>query len=168
VKVVIALCFAALVATRLDAQDDSRALPDSSAPPEARPYRDPHRALVLGSLIPGAGHIYAGEYFKGFIAYEGTVMSIGFGAMAFIWDKCMLSFLSSTRCKSGPAWPHQLLGVSFIGLGIWEWVSTARDAPHAAERANARHAAQSRTVTPIIDPFSESTNGPRIGLSLRW
>jgi hypothetical protein len=168
VKVLIALCFAVLVAVRLDAQENGRAVPDSSTPPETQPYRDPHRALVLGSLIPGAGHIYAGEYFKGFTAYEATVGSIGVGAMVFIWDKCMLSFLSTTRCESGPAWPHQLLGVAMVGAGIWGWISSARDAPRAAERANARHAAQSRTVTPIIDPFSESTNGPRIGLSLRW
>ena len=167
-KVILAVCFAALLSTRSDAQDITSAVPNSSTPPESRPYKDPHRALVLGSLIPGAGHIYAGEYFKGFIAYEGTVGTIGVGAMVFLADKCMLSFLSTTKCESGPAWSHQLLGVAMVGTGIWGWISSARDAPRAAERANARHAAQSRTLTPIIDPFSESTNGPRIGLSLRW
>ena len=167
-RIIIALCIAALVAARSDAQDNGRAVPDSSRAPESGLYRDPHRALVLGSLIPGAGHIYAGEYFKGVIAYEATVMSIGMGAMVFIMDKCMLSFLSTTKCESGAAWPHQLLGVAIVGAGIWEWVTTARDAPRAAERANGRHAAQSRTVTPFIDPFSESGSGPRIGVSLRW
>jgi len=168
VRVIIGVVIALLLGFPLRAQDTGPDTPDSTTSRTDRPYRDPHRALVLGSLIPGAGHIYAGEYLKGFGTYELTVMSIGMGALVFIYDKCMLSFLSTTTCKSGPAWPHQALGIALGGLGIWKWISSARDAPRAAERANARHRARSSAVTPFIAPFSGSANASQVGVSVQW
>ena len=167
-RVVIGFGIALLVGFPLGAQDTGPGIPDSTISRGERPYRSPHRALVLGSLIPGAGHIYAGEYLKGFGTYELTVMSIGMGTLVFIYDRCMLSFLSATTCKSGPAWPHQALGIALGGLGIWKWISSARDAPRAAERANARHRARSLAVTPFIAPFSGPANASHVGVSLQW
>ena len=131
-------------------------------------FRNPKRALILGSVIPGAGHIYAGEYVQGFFIYEAVVGGIGVGAMAFIWDRCMLSFLSTTPCKSGPQWPHQVLGVALVGAGIWEWISSARDAPHAAERANSKHLRHRSTATPIIQPPVDSHSGWPVGTEIRF
>lgn len=161
----------------LSAQDSTRATADSAST-QARPdsastratslYRNPRRALILGSLIPGAGHIYAGEYWHGVIAYEGTVTTIGMGVMTYIFDKCMLSFLSTTRCDSGPAWPHQALGVAVVGLGLWEWVSSARDAAHAAERANERHRRKTAQARPIIEAPVGSHGDWRAGVAIPW
>jgi hypothetical protein len=138
--------------TRMMADSAStQASPGSASTPSASLYRNPRRALILGSLIPGAGHIYAGEYWHGVIAYEGTVATIGLGAMTFILDKCTLTFLSDPGCDPGPQWPHQALGVAVVGLGLWEWVSSARDAAHAAERANERHRRKSAQAKPIIE-----------------
>jgi len=117
-------------------------------------------------LIPGAGHIYAGEYLKGFGTYEATVGTIGAGAMVYILGNCGFDFTGT--CKPGPEWPYKLLGIAGVGAGIWTWISSARDAPRAAERANARHRRSSLTVTPIVDPFSGPVNASQIGVSLHW
>jgi hypothetical protein len=151
----------------LSGQDTTRVAPDSAAHPTAL-YRDPHRALILGSVIPGAGHIYAGEYLRGILNYEFTVMSIGVGAMVFIVDKCTFSFLSATRCDPGPQWPHQVLGVAVVGVGIWNWVSSARDAARAAERANLRHTSKIPKAAPIIQAPTNARSGWRVGAEIRW
>lgn len=167
-RVVISFCIALLLGFPLGAQDTGRGALDSTTSGTVGLYRNPHRALVLGTLIPGAGHIYAGEYLRGFFTYEATVLAIGGGTLVFIVNKCTFTFLSTTTCKPGPEWPHQVLGITIVGMGIWEWISSARDAPRAAERANARHDARSRAVTPFIAPFSGPANASQIGVSLHW
>ncbi|HVS60201.1 MAG TPA: hypothetical protein VHE82_05870, partial [Gemmatimonadaceae bacterium] len=155
-------------ASPLRAQDTTRVTADSAVVPASSLYRNPKRALILGSVIPGAGHIYAGEYVQGFFIYEATVGGIGGGVMTFIFDRCMLSFLSATHCDSGPQWPHQVLGVALVGAGIWEWISSARDAPHAAERANAKHRRQTFAATPIIEAPVDAYSGWRVGAAIHW
>ena len=167
-RVVISLCITLSLALRLGAQEPNREPADSTTSSTERPYRNPHRALLLGSLIPGAGHIYSGEYVRGFLTYEATVGAIGMGTIIFILDRCTFTFLNAEPCKSGPAWPHQLAGVAVVGAGIWMWVSSARDAPRAAERANDRHAMRSRKVTPLIEPFSGAEGASKVGVSVRW
>ena len=164
--------FCILIATvwisPLSAQDSTRTTADSASTPATALYRDPHRALIFGSLIPGAGHIYAGEYWRGFLNYEMTVGTIGMGAMVFIVDKCTFSFLSATRCDPGPQWPHQALGVLTVGLGVWQWVSSARDAAHAAERANEKHRRKTDKAKPIIEAPVGSRGEWRVGVAIPW
>jgi hypothetical protein len=102
------------------------------------------------------------------MAYEATVGAIGGGVLVFMVNKCTFAFLSTTKCDPGPEWPHQAFGVALVGMGIWKWISSARDAPHAAERANARHDARSSAVTPFIAPFSGPAKESEIGVSLHW
>jgi hypothetical protein len=168
VRVIVSLCIVALPVFPLGAQDPGHGAVDSTTSSKENLYRNPHRALVLGSLIPGAGHIYAGEYVRGFLTYEATVATIGLGTLVFISDRCMFTFLNAEPCESGPAWPHQLAGVAIVGVGIWSWISSARDAPRAAERANERRRLRSLTVTPIIDPFSGPANASKVGVSIHW
>jgi len=167
-RVIISLWIAVLPLLPLGAQDPAPGAVDSTTSSTESPYRNPHRALVFGSLIPGAGHIYAGEYLRGFLTYEGTVGAIGVGTLVFIMDRCTFTFLNAEPCKSGPAWPHRVAGATIVGLGIWSWISSARDAPRAAERANERHRRRSRTVTPIIDLFSGPANASKAGVSVHW
>ena len=157
-----------LLALPLAAQDTASDSAATATSESERPYRNPKRALLLGSLIPGAGHIYAGEYLKGFVNYEMTVMTIGAGTLVYIVGKCTFTFLSASKCDPGPEWPHRVAGVAIVGLGLWTWISSARDAPHAAERANARHSARSRKASPVIAPFSGPGNASQIGMSLSW
>ncbi len=165
-RIIISFFIALLPAFPLGAQLTEPSGVDWTTSSAEKPYRDPRRALVLGTFIPGAGHIYAGEYWKGIGTYEGTVGSIGMGAMVFILGKCGLDF--SGACKPGPEWPYKLLGGVGVGSGIWIWVSSARDAPRAAKRANARHGAKSQTVTPIINLFSGPANASQIGVAVHW
>ena len=162
-----ASCIALLLVSRLGAQEVTRGTPDSST---RGPYRDPHRALLLGTLIPGAGHIYAEEYVTGILTYEATLSTIGGGVLVYGTDNCAFgfSFLSSSTCKPGRAWPHQLLGVTMVGLGIWKWISSARDAPSAAERANARHRDQRSSLAPYIARFSGTADATDLGVSIHW
>ncbi len=167
-KALVGILIAAALTSPLSAQDSSRATADSALTPATTPYRNPHRALIFGSLIPGAGHIYAGEYWRGFLNYEMTVGSIGMGVLVFIVDKCTFSFLSTTRCDPGPQWPHQALGVLTVGLGVWQWVSSARDAPRAAERANAKHRRKAAEAKPIIEAPVGSHGDWRAGVAIPW
>jgi hypothetical protein len=161
-------CIALLLSFRLGAQDTTQVKADSTAPGVVRPYRNPQRARILGILIPGAGHIYSGEYLKGFVAYEGTVGGLGMGVLVFMVNKCTFSFLSDASCDPRPEWPHRALGVAIAGMGMWAWISSARDAPHAAERANGRHAARASAIAPYIAPFSGAGNASQFGVSLHW
>ena len=167
-KVFAAVMLISVLGSPLSAQDTTQITVDSTDSLVTPLYRNPKRALILGSVIPGAGHIYSGEYWHGFLNYEATVGGIGLGVMTFIWDRCMFSFLSTTPCRSGPQWPHQTLGVALVGLGIWEWIASARDAPHAAERANAKHLHRRSTATPIIQPPVDSHSGWRVGTEIRF
>jgi hypothetical protein len=164
----VCILIAATWASPLSAQDSTRVIVDSALTPATHPYRDPHRALIFGTLIPGAGHIYAGEYWHGIINYETTVMTIGAGAMVFIVDKCTFSFFSAARCNAGPQWPHQALGVVTVGLGFWQWISSARDAQRAAERANAKHQRKAAAAKPIIEAPVGSHGDWRVGVAIPW
>jgi hypothetical protein len=168
VRLVIGFCLTLFVVFPLRAQEAALTPPDSTTSRARGPYRNPQLALILGTLVPGAGHIYAGEYLTGILTYEATVGAIGAGTLVFAMDKCAFTFLSTSTCKPGPEWPHQLLGVTVVGMGIWKWISSARDAPHAAERANARHRVRSSAVAPFIAPFSGPANASQIGVALHW
>ena len=157
-KALAALLIAAALASPLNAQDSTLASP--------HPYRSPRRALILGSIIPGAGHIYAGEYWHGIRNYEATVMTIGLGTMTFIVDRCTFSFLSTTTCDPGPQWPHRAAGVALVGLGFWQWISSARDAPRAAERANEKHRRKNAKAKPIFEAPVGSDGNWRAGLAI--
>ena len=167
-KAFAGLMLASALVSPLKAQDTTRVAADSTDTPAALLFRNPKRALILGSIIPGAGHIYAGEYGEGFRNYEATVTAIGGGVLAFNWDACMFSFLSMTPCNPGPKWPHQALGVALVGLGMWKWISSARDAAHAAERTNAKHLRHRPTATPIIEAPVDSHSGWRVGTEIRF
>jgi hypothetical protein len=156
----------------LNAQDTTtaspEATPDAASGPDAHPYRNPRKALILGSLIPGAGHIYAGEYWHGVVNYEVTVGTIGGGVLTYMLDKCTFSFLSTAKCDPGSQWPHQALGVAEVGFGIWHWVSSARDASRAAERANEKHRRKMAQARPIIEPSGGLRGGWHAGVAIPW
>lgn len=130
-------------------------------------YRDPVSARVLGSILPGAGHVYAGEYWNGIRYYYGTVSMLGAGAMVYIIDKCTFTFLDDKPCKSPPAWRHQAAGVAIMAVGVGVWVHSAIDAGHAAERANERHPRKRAAVSPFIAPRAER-EGANVGLAVAW
>lgn len=162
-KYAIVIALALTMSVPAHAQDQGA---DSSDVQSSRnQYRSPRKAVILGSIIPGAGHIYAGEYRNGVLTYETTVVTIGLGTMMIYFvDLCALDW--SSDCKSGPAWPRIALGTATIAYGIWYWVSSARDAGRAAERANERHRRKFGSVSPLLKPGA--ANASLIGVSVGW
>ena len=152
----------------LEAQDTTRVLKDSALVATPTLYRDPHLAQVLGIVLPGSGHFYAGEYLRGYGTWVVTVTGIAMGPVIYNLDRCAFAFLSASECKPGPKWPSRLLGVFLVGSGLWTWISSARDAPHAAERANERHQSRKLKVTPLVEPSAELDPNVRAGIAIRW
>jgi len=147
---------------------DTSAVTDTARPSSQPLYRDPHKARILGSVFPGAGHFYAGEYLRGYGYYLLTVDAAGAGVLTFIMDRCTFSFLSTKSCDPGPQWPHQAAGIALIGVSIWTWVASARDAGHAAERANERHERRALRVKPLLEPANRPDAQLNAGLSVGW
>ena len=179
-KAFTGILIAAVWISPLHAQDTTKATkatPDPANPtmvtdsaaakPETHPYRNPREALILGSLLPGAGHIYAGEYWRGVMNYEGTVSALFLGSWMFLVDNCTFDFLDP-NCDPGAQWPHQAFGIAVVGLGFWEWISSARDASRAAERANEKHRRKMAQARPIIGPAAGSHGGLHAGVEIPW
>lgn len=164
-KVLMILFLVPIASSGLMAQDTTRVVSDSLSKVGTSLYRDPHRARVLGTFFPGAGHVYAGEYWRGIADGIGAVAAIGLGAV--VYSKHQEPFCIISPCPRASQTPHRLAGAVMIGTGLWTWISEARDAPHAAERANAKHRAKSVVVTPFI----ESATKPKemnAGIAVSW
>ena len=122
--------------------------------------KSPMAARVIG-IIPGAGHMYAGETRRGF-AYLGGIIGLGLvGGLALAAD-CIGDYgASSETCSSKTG--ENLLTAAI--LGVWGW--SIYDAGRAAERTNASHGL--RTAL-IVAPVHSSGGGHagramKIGLS---
>ena len=66
-------------------------------PPKARPQRSPALAVAMAFFIPGLGHIYAGEWFKGLLllalaifAALTVMLYIGLVIYPLVWIAGML------------------------------------------------------------------------------
>lgn len=131
-------------------------------------FRDPITARVLGTLVPGAGHIYATEYGRGVALYFGTVSTIGMGALAYVIDACTFAFSNPTQCHPGPQWPHRTVGVIAMGAGVGMWIYSSIDAPRAARRANERHRRRTASIAPLIEPRRGARGGVNAGIAIPW
>jgi hypothetical protein len=166
VRVAITVFLTAVSVTSLSAQDTTRIFRDTTSVSAPKPYRDPHRAKVLGTILPGAGHIYAGEYFRGYTTWVVTVS--GFALAPYVYEAGVCSANLTESCNPGPQWLRLLLGGFMAGAGAWSWISSARDAPHAAERANVKHRSKTLNVAPFVEPSFELAGGWNAGLAIRW
>lgn len=168
---VASLAFALPVAAQ--APDSSRQGADSSARSIALgdlihpvPHRDPDFAGRLGSFVPGAGHIYAAEYFRGSGYFLGTTLMVGLGPILFFADPACWELFSSEDCDTDRRrWTLRLAGVNALAAGAVLWVRSAKDAPDAARRANARRRAR---ITPSITPGLGPHGEWRVGANVNW
>ena len=175
-RMALVVMFAVISSGTIRAQDSTSATPS----PHAREasvvaadsfYRHPGVARVLGTLIPGAGHFYAGEYLRGYGVYFGSITTIAVGVLLLTADSCtftqVLSFFVSS-CEPRPVWPMRLVGASLVSLGAILWTRHAIDAPRAAERANARHRRRQAAITPVLRSRSGRGGGAEFGLNISW
>jgi len=106
-----------LAATALAAQDTARTTVGG---------KDPTAARVLG-IVPGAGHVYAGETLTG-MRHFATTGGIFLIALLSLAGDCLGDYECDESVTPGL--------VTLAGFGYWGW--TIYDAGRAAERANAR------------------------------
>lgn len=107
-------------------------------PRRGQGWKSPTAARVIG-ILPGAGHVYAGEPRRGLAYFGGTVGVLAIGSVLIAAD-CVGDVANSTESTcSSPALENGLLAVF---LGVWGW--SIYDAGRAANRTNARRAV--RTV----------------------
>ena len=137
---------------------------DSTAPKENL-YRDPHKALILGSIFPGAGYFYAGQFLKGYGTAYVTAFGLAMGPLIYQLDSCGLNFTCSSHKVS---WGNRAAGIALIGASLWTWISSARDAPKAAERANERHRRRELKAHPLVEVNPQSAAQLRTGFSVGW
>ena len=130
---------AAQASTRVDAEPDSL----------ASWYRDPRTAQTLGSFIPGAGHMYAGETLRGLGLGGAAVVGIASGIVFLNRPECHLVSAGLETCDPDEYAANRVYGITQLAVGVAAWVFGSIDAPHAAQRANAR--ARSRvSVAPFL------------------
>jgi hypothetical protein len=166
-KLIHLLALASLAAGQAAAQDTTRVVADSAVLHQAPLYRDPHRARLLGTFVPGAGHIYAGEYVRGYFTGVATIGSITLGSLIFQMNRCTFAFLDPS-CNPGSNLPYHVAGALMVGEGVWAWISSARDASHAAERANVRHSSRSAKLSPLIEPSPTVAGQWNTGVKVTW
>jgi hypothetical protein len=152
------------------AQDSTSIPPTETASP---PYRDPQRARAFAKLLPGAGHIYSGEYLRGYGYWVGAASGITVGA-ALYDQPCafagLVELFTTAEVDWGcdNRWSSHLTGIALVSLGAWAWVSSVRDAPRAAERANTRHARRSPNLAPLLRAPSAQGGRWRAGVTVGW
>jgi hypothetical protein len=140
----------ALIATPLDAQD-------APSPPAAGD-KSPMAARIIG-IVPGAGHMYAGETARGFAYMGGTIGVAVLGTM-MLAAGCISSLGEETCDTSGAE-----NVVTAAILGVWGW--SIYDAGRAAQRTNARHRLRvSLIVAPGRSVQSPARDGRAVKLGL--
>lgn len=153
-RLIVSLLFS--VSTSLAAQDSTSA---------ERAYRDPHRARVLATILPGAGYAYTGEYLRGYMTWLTTASGLMFGPVLLESD-CYGVFLI-TECGHQARQANILIGSLMIASSLATWVKSVRDAPKSAERANERHRRRELDISPALTSIG-STNRVNAGLSVAW
>jgi hypothetical protein len=119
--------------------------------------KSPSTARVIG-IIPGAGHMYAGEVGRGFLYLGGTLGILVAGALVATTD-CLSDMFSGQPDCGRTAETVTLIA----GGGLWVW--SIVDAGRAARRTNAKRAA---SASLILEPtrFPVARGGDHTGVRL--
>jgi hypothetical protein len=120
--------------------------------------RNPTIARAL-SIVPGAGHVYAGAPVRGLAFTAGWAAA---GALAVIHLEDCLGLLGSDSCDApGPL----VAAVSTIAVPVL-WVWSGKDAGRVAERRNRDALAPRPTVsaTRVMLPNGQSARGVKVGV----
>lgn len=163
--VVVSMLLSGLAATPSGAQDSTRTpgLPDSLA----SWYRDPQTAQILGSFIPGAGHMYAGEKLRGLGLGGAALIGIVSGIVFLNERECRLVSFGVESCGPDASSVNKVSGVTNLVVGVAAWVFGAMDAPRAARRSNER-ARQRVSVAPFVQNDVVRHAALGVAVSVGW
>ena len=132
----------------LPAQDTLRVRDTLRA--DAPGMKSPGAARVIG-ILPGAGHIYAGETGRGFAFMGGVLGAFVIGSTVLLAE-CYSSVLGGDDCASSGT--ENVIAAAILGL--WGW--SIYDAGRAAHRTNAR---RRMGVSLLVAPARQSYAGAR-------
>jgi hypothetical protein len=105
--------------------------PPISLSKRGAPVKSPTTARLIG-IIPGAGHVYAGETKRGF-GYLGGLIALAVVGGTMVAVDCGANYdAGSDKCESSAG--ENLLVAAVIG--VWGW--SIYDAGLAAQRTNAK------------------------------
>jgi hypothetical protein len=139
------------------------------------PSYDRNRTVAgaLGAVVPGLGHIYAGEYTKGVELYYSAVLGIVGGYIVHDAGVCGVSF--GLFCTRDASPEDRLLGVVMIAVGAGVWVYSGIDAPRAVDRRNrGQHAGIDSAQSPqaqwslLVSRVGTSHDRLGMGVRIRW
>ena len=127
-------------------------------------YRDPHKARVLAMILPGAGYAYTGEYLRGYATWVITATGLMVGPL-LLGEDCSLA---TWTCGSQERISNTLSGSLLIVMSAYTWISSVRDAPNAAERANERHRRRELKLYPTVGIGSQGGTRLNAGFAVHW
>jgi len=135
--------------------------------PVEQPYRDPHKARVLATILPGAGYVYTGEYLRGYGTWVITASMFIYAPFLYEYGSC--GSASIDKCMHGfLRWESRAMGALAAGVGLWNWIESVRDAPLSAERANERRRRRELRVVPTVDLSPRDPKQLRAGVNVGW
>ena len=149
-----------LFATTVSAQASS-VLPTAQPDTTVVDLKSPTTARLIG-IIPGAGHMYAGEVGRGFLYLGGTLGILVAGSL-LVTSECVDELFSTTDgCGNTTA------AVTLIATGgLWVW--SIVDAGRAARRTNAKRTASASLIlepTRIPVALGDDRTAVRLGLRI--
>jgi len=138
------------------------------------PERSPATAALLGALLPGAGHFYAGEKLRAAGFFLVTAENIGTAIYVNNRSGCDVGdgFFRCDGTGSDDNLRRAVVTLSAI-TGAVAWIGSAIDAPRAVRRERERQRARSAMLDShewrlVLAPAGNGTTGWRVGLSGRW
>jgi hypothetical protein len=151
------------------AQQSPGSWPTDSSIAERLGYRRSRTtARVLGAVVPGAGHLYAGEWLKSYPLFVVATGGIYLGQSLYTWDRCTFDWRPS--CRPGIPFSSRVAGVAMIASGVAMWVASSVDAGRAVARQRARRARQARHgglgVQPVLTPCVRDSRAWCVGVAL--
>lgn len=159
----ISFSFVLTLASIATAQDTTHIVTDSTTR-SALLYRNPEKARVL-SFIPGWGYAYTGEYLRAYGTWVMTFVGVTVGPIIFSSDTC--GFIFVTECSKNDRAVNMLTGSLILIVGVSTYITSIRDAPRAAERANERHRKELE-MHPTVGLSAGPTRRLNAGVNLTW
>ncbi len=113
-------------------------------------YKDPNAAALWGYILPGAGHVYAGESGKGFVLMVGSVGALAAGTIVTLnsGDESAEVGYDYDFSVGETNWTPFYIGGGAFALG---WIYSVMDAGKAAERTNKKKGLSLRSAR--VEPY---------------
>ncbi|HEU0302715.1 MAG TPA: hypothetical protein VFR37_24855 [Longimicrobium sp.] len=128
-------------------------------------YKDPGTAMLVGVLVPGGGHMYAGETQKG-------LMLLGVGLGGLVLGTAMTSSSAGISCDEDVISCEDDTNYLPMAVGylawLGSWIYGIVDADDSAHRMNAQRGLARLMSGDVVPMVASSGDGTRVGVSVRF